>query len=180
MLFTSIVSFAFLGAALAAPMEKRQVATIQTAIKNVGTALTNLDTSIKAVNAAGDTAKILAMSQAVQTALTTGTTMVMAGQAITLQDALGLQQTTGALTTQVTTVVTDLMAKKAIIQQAGQTQTTLQSLMSQKTASTAFAKAVTSKVPAGVQNIASNQSSMIGAALDKGIAAFGGPPAPAA
>jgi hypothetical protein len=180
MLFTSIVSLALFGAAFAAPVEKRQVATIQTAITNVGTSLTALDTAIKAVNGAGDTAKVLTASQGVQNALMTGATMVNAGQPITLQDALGLQQTTGALTTQVTTTITDLMGKKAIIQQAGQTQQTLQSLQSQKTAADAFAKAVTSKVPAGVQNIAQNQSGMVSAALDKGIAAFGGPPAPAA
>jgi hypothetical protein len=180
MLFKSVISFALLSVAFAAPIEERQVATIQTAITNIGTSLTNLDTAIKAVNAPGDTAKVLTASQAVQNALMTGTTMVMAGQAISLTDALGLQQTTSGLTTQVTTVVTDLMAKKAIIQQAGQTQTTLTSLQSQKTAANAFAKAVTAKVPANVQNIAANQSGMISAALDKGIAAFGGPAAPAA
>jgi hypothetical protein len=180
MLFKSIVSLALLGAAFAAPVEKRQVATIQTAVTNVGTSLTALDTAIKAVNGPADTAKVLAASQGVQNALMTGATMVNAGQPISLQDALGLQQTTSGLTTQVTTTITDLMGKKAIIQQAGQTQTTLQSLQAQKTAADAFAKAVTSKVPAGVQNIAANQSGMVSAALDKGIAAFGGPAAPAA
>lgn len=180
MLYKSIVSVALFGAAFAAPVEKRQVATINTAVQQIMTSLTALDTSINAIQGPADAMKVVAASNNVQQTLQTSTTMVNAIQPISLTDALGLQQTTGALTTQVNTVVTDLTAKKAIIQQAGQTQTTLQSLQQQRAAADGFAKAVTSKVPANVQNIAANQAGMVSAALDKGIAAFGGPPAPAA
>lgn len=180
MLYKSIISVALFGAAFAAPHAKRQVATINTAVQSITDSLTQLDTAIKAIAGPADAMKVLTASNNVQTTLQTATTMVMGIQPISLTDALGLQQTTGALTTQVNTVVTDLTAKKAIIDQAGQTQATLQGLMQQRAASDGFAKAVTSKVPAGVQNIAANQAGTVSAALDKGIAAFGGPPAPAA
>ncbi|KAF2429274.1 hypothetical protein EJ08DRAFT_297642 [Tothia fuscella] len=180
MLYKSIISLALFGATFAAPVDKRQVATIQTAVKQITTSLTNLDTAIKSVQGPADTQKVVTASNAVQQALTTGTTMVNAIQPISLNDALGLQQTTGALTTQVMTTITDLTGKKAIIQQAGQTQTTLKSLQAQKTAADAFAKAVTAKVPAIAKNIASNQAGMVSTALQTGITAFGGAAAPAA
>jgi hypothetical protein len=172
MLYNTIVSLALFGAAFAAPVAKRDLQTIQTSIAAVGTSLTALDTAIKAIQGPADTMKVLGMSQMVNQALTDATTKITATQPITLTDALTLQQSAQTLTTTASTTVTDLIAKKAIITQAGAQAMTLQNLMQQKTASDALAKAVTAKVPANVQSIAQQQTAMISTALDKGIAAF--------
>jgi hypothetical protein len=172
MLYKTIVSLALFGAAFAAPVAKRDLQTIQSGVTSISSALTQLDTAIKAVNGPADTANLLGASQAVNTALTSATTQIMATQPITLTDALSLQQSAQGLTTAATNAVNDIIAKKAIIQQAGAQQSTLQGLQQQKTASTALAQAITSKVPANVQNIATQQTAQIGQALDKAIAAF--------
>lgn len=172
MLYSTIVSFALLSATSAAPVTKRDLQTIQTSIAAVGTSLTALDGSIKAIQGPADAMKVLGMSQMVNQALTDATTKITATQPITLTDALTLQQSAQTLTTTAGTTVTDLIAKKAIIQQAGASAATLQNLMQQKTASDALAKAVVAKVPANVQSIAQQQTAMISTSLDKGIAAF--------
>jgi hypothetical protein len=173
MLYNTLVSLALFGAAFAAPVAKRDLQTIQTSIAAVGTALTALDTSIKAIQGPADAMKVLGMSQMVNQALTDATTKITATQPITLTDALSLQTSAQTLTTTAGTTVTDLIAKKAIIIQApGAQAATLQNLQAQKTASDALAKAVTAKVPANVQSIAQQQTAQIGMTLDKGIAAF--------
>jgi len=172
MLYNTIISLALFGAAFASPVSKRDLQTIQTGITNVGTSLTALDTAIKAIQAPADAMKVLGASQMVNAALAAATTSITATQPITLTDALALQQSAQGLTTTATNSVTDLIAKKAIIVQAGAQQVTLQNLMQQKTASDALAKAITSKVPANVQSIATQQTAMIGMSLDKAIAAF--------
>lgn len=174
MQFKTLLSAALFGAALA------DLQTIQSAITSVNSALTTLDTSIKAIQGTQDTQTVLTNSQAVQTAITGATTQVQGTSAISLTDALQLQQSAQGLTTTANTTVSDLIAKKQIIQSAGQTQTTLQSLQGQQQAANGLAQAITSKVPSGVQNIAMQQTMQISAALNNGIAAFGGQPGAAA
>ncbi|TID20718.1 cell wall protein [Venturia nashicola] len=172
MLYSTIASFALFGATFAAPVTKRDLQTIQASIQTVGTALTALDGSVKAIQVPGDAMKALGMSMMVNQALADATTKIIATQPITLTDALTLQQSAQTLTATASTAVTNLIAKKAIIQQAGASAATLQSLMQQKTAADALAKAVVAKVPANVQSIAQQQTAAIGTSLDKGIAAF--------
>jgi hypothetical protein len=168
MQFKTLLSAALFGAAFA------DLQTIQSAITSVNGALTTLDTSIKAIQGTQDTQTVLTNSQAVQTAITGATTQVQGTSAISLTDALQLQQSAQGLTTTANTTVSDLIAKAQIIQAAGQTQTILQSLQGQQQAANGLAQAITSKVPAGVQNIAMQQTMQISAALNNGIVAFGG------
>ncbi|QDS72092.1 hypothetical protein FKW77_003369 [Venturia effusa] len=172
MLYSTIASFALFGATFAAPVTKRDLQTITTSIQSVGTALTALDTSIKAIKGPGDAMNVVGMSQMVNQALADATTKISATQPITLTDALSLQQSAQTLSTTATNTVTDLIAKKDIIFQANAGPLTLQNLQAQKTASDALAKAVVAKVPANVQSIAQQQTAMISTSLDKGIAAF--------
>lgn len=172
MLYTTIISFALFGAAFAVPVTKRDLQIIQTSIQAVGTAITALDDSIKAIQGPADAMKVLGMSMMVNQALTDATAKITASQPITLTETLTLQQSAQTLSTTAGSTVTDLIAKKAIIQQAGASAATLQNLMQQKTASDALAKAVVAKVPANVQSIAQQQTAMISTSLDKGIAAF--------
>ncbi|KAE9982633.1 hypothetical protein BLS_003695 [Venturia inaequalis] len=172
MLYTTIVSFALFGATFATPITKRDLQTVQASITSVGTALTALDTSIKAIQGPADAMKVLGMSMMVNKALTDATTKITATQPLSLTDTLSLQKSAQTFTTVAQTTVTDLIAKKAIIQQAGASAATLQNLMQQKTASDALAKALVAKVPANVQSVAQQQTAMISTSLDKAIAAF--------
>ena len=113
-----------------------------------------LDTSIKAISGnPQDITTVVTNSNAVQSTLVTATTMINATQPLSLNDALTLKTTATTLTTQVNGTIADLVAKKAQIVAGGQGQVTLQSLMAQKTASTALGQAVTAKVPGVAQSI---------------------------
>lgn len=168
MQFKILFSAALFGAAFA------DLQTIQGAITSVNSALTTLDTSIKAISGPQDAQTVLTNSQAVQTAITNATQTVQGTSAISLTDALQLQQSAQTLTTNANSTVTDLVAKKQVIQAAGETQATLQSLQGQQQAANGLANAIVSKVPAGVQSIAMQQTMQVSAALNKGIVAFGG------
>jgi len=176
----------FGSAAFAAPIEgvvdavgaAQDLVTITSAFSAIEGSLTALDTAVKGLAPGGDAkaaaSALIARSKAVEDAIKDGTSKVGATSAISLVDALQVQSASSKLTTLTTQTINDLIAKKDIIKQAGQTKVTLDSLNAQKTASDAFVKAVTSKVPSAVQSIAANASKSVGDALAKGIQAFSG------
>ncbi|KAF2670476.1 hypothetical protein BT63DRAFT_439507 [Microthyrium microscopicum] len=173
MQLTAILSLALFGTALAGPV-RRDLQTINGALGNIQKSVMQLDTDIKTISGQpGDVQKIQTDNMMVQQTLQQSTTMVMATDAISLNDAITLQQTAGGLTTQVMTTVMDLTAKKAQINMIpGAKDMVVQGLMQQKTAANSFAMAVVSKVPALAQNIATQQTGQISAAFDMGIQAF--------
>jgi hypothetical protein len=186
MQFKQILAIALFGTAtMASPIHAvvdsvgaaSDLPTIQAAFTAVEGALTALDSSIKALTpgaAAAATKDVVDKSNAVKAALDDGSAKVSASGPVSLTEALSVQSASTKLTSLTSTVITDLISKKDIIKAAGQTKTTLDSLNSQKTASDAFVKAVTGKVPAAVQSIAAAASKSVGDSLAKGIAAFGG------
>jgi len=186
MQFKALLAFGLFSAAIAAPVEavvdavgaSQDLATIQAAFSAVEAALNALDTSIKGLSAGADSksaaAGLVTQSKAIEQALKDGTAKVSASSAISLTEALQVQSASTKLTTLTTQTINDLIAKKDLIQAAGQTKVTLDSLTAQKAASDAFVKAVTSKVPSAVQSIAATASKSVGDALAKGIQAFGG------
>jgi len=171
MRFISLVILA--GAVAAAPSSKRDLASIQKAITNVQTALGSLDTAVKALSSDPNTAApILTASTGVQGAIKQATTDITASAVLSLNDALSLQNVATGLTTSVQTTVTDLTAKKAVLDQLGVTSVAVQSLTQQKTDSAALGKAIVSKVPAIGQSIAQQSIDKINAAIDGGIKAL--------
>lgn len=184
--FKAFLVAALAGSVIAAPVEgvvgavgaAQDVDTITKAFSAIESALQALDTSVNALSATGDAkaaaAGVLEKSKAVEAALKEGTSKVGATSAVSLVEALQIQSASTKLTSLTTKVIDDLIAKKAIIATAGQTKITLDSLNSQKTASDAFVKAVTGKVPSAVQSIAAAASKSVGDALSKGITAFSG------
>jgi hypothetical protein len=185
MQFKQILAVALFGSAMASPIQAvvdsvgatNDLPTIQAAFSAVESALTALDSSIKGLTAAGGAAAtkdIVDKSNAVKAALDQGTAKVSASGPVSLTEALSVQSASTKLTSLTSTVINDLIAKKDIINAAGQTKTTLDSLTAQKTASDNFVKAITGKVPAAVQSIAAAASKSVGDSLAKGITAFGG------
>ena len=97
--YKAISFLALLSAAIASPIDKRQLATIQQNLGNVNTALLALDTAIKTANGPESTGPILQANNAVSTAITTATTQIQATQPLSLGDSLGLQNTGQQLAT---------------------------------------------------------------------------------
>jgi hypothetical protein len=186
MQFKSLIVLGLFGAAFAAPVEgvvnavgaARDLVTITTSFSAIENALQALDTAVKGLQAGGDSkaaaAALVAKSKAVEDALKDGTTKVGATSAITLTEAIQVQSASTKLTSLTTQTINDLIAKKDIINAAGETKTTLDSLNAQKAASDAFVKAVAGKVPSAVQSVAQAASKSVADALSKGITAFTG------
>jgi len=173
MQFKSIVALALFGSSMGAVV-RRDLATIQGALGNISKSVTQLDTDIKAITGTpDDVTRVQASSNAVQMTLQTSTQQVMGTDAISLQDAITLQQTAGGLTTSVMTTVMDLLAKKAQVNMVpGGKDMVVARLKQQQTAANTFAAAVVSKVPAVAQNIAKQQTDQIAAAFAMGIQMF--------
>jgi hypothetical protein len=184
MQFKSLLLLGLFGTAFAAPVESvsnavdavQDLPTIQAAVDSVATTLTALNTAVSGLVAGADTkaatADLVAKSKAVEAALKDGTAKVTATSAITLTEALQIQSSSSKLTTLVTQVINNLIAKKDIITQAGEKKTTLDILTAQKAASDALVQAITSKVPSAVQSVAATITKSVGEAIAKGIAAF--------
>ena len=156
------------------------VATINTAITNVQKSLADLDTSVKAFQGAQQAADVQQKSAAAQQVITQGAQQVQATQPIALTDAIQLQQTAGGLTTQAMTTVMDLINQKPKFDQAGLSPVVLQQLQAQQQGANTLSQAIVSKVPAAVQNLATQMTGQIASSLNMGIQAFGGQAAPAA
>ncbi|KAF1987860.1 hypothetical protein K402DRAFT_35484 [Aulographum hederae CBS 113979] len=172
----SAVILALIGNALALPqLIARDVDTITGALGKIQTALTTLDTTVKAFN--GDQAQVApltAQASAVQQSITDGATAVMATDPIGAIDALSVQSSANDLITTIKTTVTDLTGKKPQFDQVGQSATVLMQLQNQKQAAGGLQTAITAQVPAAVQGQAQSIGQQISAALDTGIVAFGG------
>jgi len=183
MQFTSLIILGLFGSVFASPIEgvvdavgaAQDLVTITSSFTAIEGALTDLDITIKGLAAGADksaTAAVVAKSKAVEDALKDGTTKVGATTPISLTEALQVQSASTKLTTLTTQVINDLISKKDIITKAGESKTTLDSLNAQKTASDAFVKAISGKVPSAVQSVAQAASKSVGDAIAKGITAF--------
>ncbi|KAF2183585.1 cell wall biogenesis protein [Zopfia rhizophila CBS 207.26] len=151
---------------------ERDVATIKNVINGISGKLTDLDSAVKAFS--GDPTRLQSASDAVQSAIESGTQKVSNTDPISATDALQLQPIIESLTASVNTTVNDLIAKKSDFVSAGIGGVVLQALQSQKSASQDLSDAITSKVPEALRGIASQLSSGITDALQRGIIAFQG------
>ncbi|KAL8285064.1 hypothetical protein RB600_009484 [Gaeumannomyces tritici] len=178
---TIIINSLLLATGLAAPVSltKRDLATIQGALKQVEDGLGKVKTAAQGLdgNDINSGTPILSASDALSKTIKQATADIQGSQELSLQDALSLQQSSSALITAAQDTVTALAGKKAALDQLGVTQVAVTTLKQQKTDSTAFGKVLVSKVPAIGQGIAQQSVDQIGQALDKGIAALSAAPA---
>ncbi|KZL79520.1 cell wall protein [Colletotrichum incanum] len=173
--FTNVFVQALLvGSAIAMPASlksKRQLDTIQGALKNVQDSLGQLDTTVKALSAAdpNTAANLLDASNKVQAQLKQGTTQIQGAQELSIGDALTLQQSAGGLTGAVQTVVDDLVSKKPELDKLQATSIAVDQLKQQKAVAGDFSTAVVSKIPAIGQGIAQQSVDQVTNSLDGGI-----------
>lgn len=148
-----ILSVAFSGLALAGPAhEKRQLATLQTAIQTVVTPLNSLTQSVTAFTGDAATgASLQTNNAALQTALQSATASVMGATAITAADATGLQMASGPLGAGLSGYLKAVQSKTAVLAQANAGGQVTQGLTTQRDAFVAFTNAVAGKTPGGTQ-----------------------------
>jgi hypothetical protein len=136
-----------------------------------------MDILRQALNAANpnSAAAVLTASQNVDSTIKAATTTIQGAQALGLADALSLQNTATGLVTSVDTLVTDLEAKKPVLDQLGVSQVAVQTLQQQQATSQALGTAIVSKVPAIGQSIAQQSIAQINTSLQQGIATLSAP-----
>ncbi|TLS30077.1 hypothetical protein PpBr36_03071 [Pyricularia pennisetigena] len=176
---TVILNSLLLATGLAAPaVVKRDLASIQGALKTIETSLGKLTTAVKGITTDPQSGPpVLSASDDLSKVIKQATTDINASQELSLQDALTLQQSSGGLTTAVKDTIDALKGKKDTLDQLGFTKIAVQTLQTQKTDSTALGKAIVSKIPAIGQSIAQQAVDQVTAQIDDGIKALQAPPA---
>lgn len=176
---TVILNSLLLATGLAAPaIVKRDLASIQGALKTVETGLGKLTTAVKSITTDPQSGPpVLSASDDLAKIIKQATTDINASQELSLQDALTLQQSSSGLTTAVKDTMDALKGKKDTLDQLGFTKIAIQTLQTQKTDSTALGKAIVSKIPAIGQSIAQQAVDGVTNQIDDGIKALQAPPA---
>ena len=157
-----------------AHLVERDIATITAAVSNISSSLTQLQSKVQAFQGVDQVADLNTASTNVLSALNSGTAAAQGSAALSLTDALGLQDPIKSLGTTVDGTINALTAKKPAFDQAGISPVVADQLNQQRDASNKFATTVTSKVPAAAQEIAKNLAQPIQDSLNKGVAAFSG------
>lgn len=144
---------------------KRDVATINNVIMMTTTALTQLDTTVKAFNGQDFTA-LASDSANVQRVLKDGTMQVMGTSEISANDAVSLQSSLGPIQTVAMSLVTDLGSKKQEVQQAGLCSVVQQQTTAIGTAASDLLSATVMKVPANLRAVATQLTGSFTAQLN--------------
>jgi hypothetical protein len=145
--------------------KKRDVATIQTVITNAQTALTQLDTTVKAFNGQ-DFQKLATDAANLKTVLTQGTQQIQGTTAISANDAVSLQSSLGPVQTAAQSLSSDLAAKKKQVEQASLCNVVFSQTKDIGTAAKGLIDATVQKTPTEIQQIASQLTAQFTQQLD--------------
>ncbi|KAH8698785.1 hydrophobic surface binding protein A-domain-containing protein [Talaromyces proteolyticus] len=152
------------------PNAKRDLASIQGVLTDIGTQVTSLDTSITASNP--DPSAIVAGSTKLVSTINSGVTTVQASAVLSDADALGLVGPVQTLSGNVNHTITDLISIKSKVVSLGYGCTTLSQLQDQLKASNSLSDAIVSKVPAELQSIAKSLAAGISSAIQNGVNSY--------
>ncbi|KAK2044232.1 hypothetical protein LZ31DRAFT_466871 [Colletotrichum somersetense] len=161
---------------------KRDLASIQAALNTINTALQSLDNSVKSTKAITLVSgiQLLGGVTGVKSSIEDATTQVQTSEVLNAKDSRNLKAATDALTNNVKVTINDVVAKKSLVDNLGVTPLVAVALQDQKTASTALAQALVSKVPADMRSDAQVSANALSNVLNEGIGIFNGLSAPAA
>lgn len=161
---------------------KRDLATIQTALKGINTALASLDSAI-----AKDDVGLSLVQEAmgVIRAIQSATSEVQASQNLNATDTNNLIATTDSLTSNVNVTISDLIKEKPVFQRRGTVRPVLQAMQTIKSSAVQLAETLASRVPPELSVVAATGVNNLVRALDRGISVYDGSspeiqPAPAA
>ncbi|KAH8698786.1 hydrophobic surface binding protein A-domain-containing protein [Talaromyces proteolyticus] len=142
------------------------LASIDTAVKKFGSDVTSYS--------GGVPTNLLTDSNDIVSVTNNGVTTLKSQSQLSETDALGLTEPVQGLTSDIQSAINTLISKKSTLVSAGVGGIVEQSLQTQLSGAKQLSSVITSKVPASLQSIASQLSSGITAAIQKGVDAFQG------
>jgi len=150
----------------------RDLSTIQNVLNGISS---DTDALTKAVQGFSSSAQpVIDASTKLVSDIKAGITTVSGTSPLTETDAVQLTSYVQGLNTSIANSVNDVIAKKPAFVSANQAGTVLQALKDQKASSDILSSTITSKVPTGLQGLASQLSSGISASLQRAIDAYAG------
>ncbi|KAK2070427.1 hypothetical protein P8C59_004917 [Phyllachora maydis] len=140
---------------------KRDLATIQQVVTDLGTSLNNLDTAVKGFTAGDMPAQMNVISSAssLVSMIQSGTAKIAASSNITLNDAVMLQAQTSGLMTTSNTLITDLTSIKPEAEKAGACEVVQGYTQQVSDGIMGLLKVVVSKIPEAAQTLAMSATS---------------------
>ena len=167
-----LLSLALALSATATPTPiQRDLASIQSAISNIATAVNALDAAEKAYTG-GDITTLQNDFDAVVAATSAGAAVANASGDLSNLDAVRLISPIQNLTTDIKNAISAIIAIKPAVVAAGSQTQILNDLTLQNTSATALAKAINSKVPVSLQNTAASLAAGITNAIQQGVDAY--------
>ncbi|KAK2023711.1 hypothetical protein LX32DRAFT_644320 [Colletotrichum zoysiae] len=175
-LFLAALTVSAAPVSISPPKYKRDLASIQAALNTINAALQGLDNSVKSTKAItiGSGIQLLGGVTGVKSAIEDATTQVQASGVLNAKDSRNLKAATDALTNNVKVTINDVVAKKSLVDNLGVTPLVAVALQDQKTASTALAQTIVSKVPIEMRSDAQISANALSNVLNEGISIFNG------
>ncbi|KAI0599273.1 hypothetical protein F4775DRAFT_133425 [Biscogniauxia sp. FL1348] len=149
---------------------QRDVATVTSVMAELSSAITQLDTSVKAF--VGDASTVQKNAESLISSLKTGVSQIASAGDLSLTDALGLQDDVAALGSAGTALMQDLTAKKDAFAAAGLCTQTEAIVSTIGTTAKSLVGGVIDALPQSVQDLAQDQTGQLLDILTQGIAAF--------
>ncbi|KAI0904334.1 hydrophobic surface binding protein A-domain-containing protein [Ustulina deusta] len=147
---------------------KRDLATVTSVVAQISSAITQLDNSVKTFDKDGT--QVESDAENLLTTIKDGASTIASAGAISLNDALGLQDVATSLSTAGETLLADLASKKAAFQASDICTSVQSSITSIGSEVQSFVDAVVKQLPADAQAAASQLTSGISAGLASGAA----------
>uniref|UniRef100_A0A1D1XXJ6 Uncharacterized protein n=1 Tax=Anthurium amnicola TaxID=1678845 RepID=A0A1D1XXJ6_9ARAE len=165
---------AALASSAAAGVTVRDAAAVQAILTSIQSATEKVDTAAKAYNG-GTPTDVYSAASDLTSAITSGESKVKASGPLQAADAITLQTPVKDLTTVSQTLVKDLIAKRSLVEEAGQCSEALSNVNSVYSAGTDLVNAVISQVQGGaaIQSVAAQLASPLTVVLKSATEAFG-------
>ncbi|GAW19067.1 hypothetical protein ANO14919_085510 [Xylariales sp. No.14919] len=149
---------------------KRDLATVTSVVAQISGAITQLDNSVKAFDKDG--AQVQSDAENLVSTIKNGTQTIASAGAISINDALGLQDVATSLATAGQTLLADLESKKAAFQASGLCESVQSTIESVGSEVQSFVDGIVKQLPEDAQAAASQFTGGISGALTSGAAAL--------
>ncbi|KAL3444296.1 hydrophobic surface binding protein A-domain-containing protein [Aspergillus insuetus] len=173
MKFSAVLSaLALVAPGVLASPTQRDIATIQGVITDIQAQVNSLQTAIEATPLNPDA--IVAQSETLVSTIQDGAATVNSQPVLSQIEALGLVSPVQDLAADVDTTVQALIGVKDDILALGEGCTTLEALQAQAAAAQQLSDAIVSKVPAALEDIATELAATVSTAIQNGVDAYAG------
>jgi hypothetical protein len=173
MKFSAVLSaLALVAPGVLASPTQRDIATIQGVITDIQAQVNSLQTAIEATPLDPDA--IVAQSETLVSTIQDGAATVNSQPVLSQIEALGLVSPVQDLAADVDTTVQALIGVKDDILALGEGCTTLEALQAQAAAAQQLSDAIVSKVPAALEDIATELAATVSTAIQNGVDAYAG------